>query len=235
MALVTKLSTVISNYEAQPRILTSGYISGANDTVGVAVVPTAASDSIGSIYKFAFLPSGVRIEDVQMQNDATTAGVWQLGVYTNDLQSLNVTAPTSGGGQSAYPAWSSTTAYVTGNVVTYNGVIYTASAGSTGSTPPSGNWTTGGAVVVPPGTLVIASAVSILGTGISTAAANTTWKSIYTPQVTTITQTAANTQLRIWELLGMQQDPFYDFNLALTATTAPTAVGSIALQLTWVR
>jgi hypothetical protein len=41
--------------------------------------------------------------------------------------------------------------------------------------------------------------------------------------------------LRVWELLGMQQDPFYEFILALTASTAPTANGVIALQYTWVR
>jgi hypothetical protein len=235
MALVTRLSTNVSNYDAQPRVLTSGYLAGANDTICTASVAAVSTDSIGSIYKFGFLPSGVRIEDILMQNDATTAGVWSLGVYTNDLQALNVAAPTSGGGQAAYSTWSSTTAYVTGNVVIYNGVIYTASAGSTGSAPPSGNWTTGGATTVPPSTLVIASAVSILGSAISTAAAKTVWTPVYTPTVTTITQTASNTQLRIWELLGMQQDPFYEFLVALTATTAPTANGNIALQWEWVR
>lgn len=235
MALVTKLSTVVSNYEAQPRILTSGYLSGANDTVGVATVQTAATDSIGSIYKYSFLPSGIRVEDIQMQNEASTAGVWSLGVYTNDLQSLNLAACTSGGSAPAYSTWNSTTAYVTGNVVIFNGVVYTASAGSTGSQPPSGNWTTGGAVIVPPGTLVIASAVGILGTGISTAAASATWKSVYSPTVTTSAYAASNVNLRVWELLGMLQDPEYMFNLALTATTAPTAVANISLQYSWVR
>lgn len=235
MALVTRQSTTISNYDAQPRILTSGFIAGANDTVGVASVTTVATDSIGSIYTYGYLPSGVRVEDIQMQNDATTAGVWNIGVYTNDLQPLNLAAPTSGGGQQAYSTWNSTTAYVTGNVVLFNGVVYTASAGSTNSQPPSGNWTTGAAQIIPPSTLVIASAVSILGTGVSTAAAKTTWTSVYTPKVTTITQTAANATLRVWELLGMAQDPEYLFMLALTATTAPTAVGAIAVQYAWVR
>lgn len=235
MALVTKLSTLVSNWEAQPRILSSGYQAGGNDTVVVATVPAGSTDSIGSVYKYGFLPSGVRVQDVQLMNDATTAGVWSLGVYTNDLQSLNVAAPTSGGGQSAYPTWNATTAYVTGNVVIYNGVIYTASAGSTGSAPPSGNWTTGGSTTVPPGTLVIASAVGILGTGISTAAANASYKSVMSPAITSGAAAAANAILRLWELLGMQADPFYEFNLALTATTAPTANGGITLQYSWVR
>lgn len=233
MALVTRQSALISNYDAQPRIISSGYLAGANDTVAASSISTVATDSIGSIYTYGFLPSGVRVEDVQMQNDATTAGVWSLGVYTNDLQALNLNG--QGGGQPVYSTWISTTAYVTGNVVLFNGVVYTASAGSTGSQPPSGNWTTGGAAIVPPSTLVIASAVSIFGSGISTAAAKTTWTSVFTPKVTTITATAANVTARVWELLGMAQDPEYMFMLALTATTAPTAVGAIALQYAWVR
>lgn len=235
MAVVTRQSTTISNYDAQPRVLTSGYISGANDTTGTASVTTVATDSIASVYTYGFLPSGVRLIDIQMLNDATTAGVWSIGVYTNDLQSLNLNGTSGPSPGSIYPTWNATTAYITGNVVVYNNVVYTASAGSTGSTPPSGNWTTGGSAIVPPSSLVIASASAILGSGVSTAAAKTVWTSVYTPKVTTITATAANTSLRVWELLGMQQDPYYEFMIALTATTAPTAVGTIALQYSWAR
>ena len=235
MALVTRNSVLVSNYDAQPRVLSSGYLAGANDTVAVSTVTTVATDSIGSIYKFGFIPSGIRVEDIQLQNDATTAGVWNLGVYTNDIAGLNLQGVSGPSPGSIYNQWNVATTYVTGNVVIYNGVVYTASAGSTGSTPPSGNWTTGGAANVPPATLVTASSVQSLGTAISTASANTTWKSIYTPQVTTITQTAAYVGLRLWELLGMAQDPYYEFILAMTATTAPTAVGAISLQWTWVR
>src|SRR5208282_1887350 len=128
MALVTTLSTLISNYDAQPRILSSGFLAGSNDTVGVATVNAVSTDSIGSIYKYCFVGSSCRMEDIQMQNDASTAGVWSMGVYTNDQQSLNLGAPASGGGQAAYGTWSSTIAYVTGNVVLFNGVVYTASA-----------------------------------------------------------------------------------------------------------
>jgi hypothetical protein len=237
MALVTTKSILMSNYDAQPRILSSGYLAGANDTVSISSVAAVSTDSIGSIYQYGFLPSGVRIEDIQMLSDATTAGVWNLGIYTNNQQSLNlngVSGPSSGLG-GFYPTWNSTTAYVTGNVVISNGVVYTASAGSTNSAPPSGNWTTGGSAIVPPSTLVIASAVSIFGSGISTAAAKTNWTSVYTPKVTTITASASNALLRVWELLGMQQDPYYEFTIALTASTAPTANGNIALQYSWVR
>src|SRR5579862_4118611 len=126
MALVTRLSTPVSNYEAVPRVLTSGYLVGANDTVGVATVGAVSTDSIGSIYQFGFLPSGVRIQDIQMQNDATTAGVWSLGIYCNAQQALNM-----GGPGYSVATWNNTTAYVTGNVVQYNGVIYYCTTGNT--------------------------------------------------------------------------------------------------------
>jgi hypothetical protein len=227
MALVTRLSTVVSNYEAQPRILTSGYLSGGNDTVGVASVATTATDSIGSIYRFGFIPSGVRIEDIQLQNDATTAGVWQVGVYLNDNQSLNTAL--------SLTTWNATTAYVPGNVVQYLGVVYYCTTGNTNSTPPSGNWTTGLAVNTPASSIPNVNGMQIFNSGTSTATANAAWKSVYSPSIGAVGVAAANVNLRVWELLGFAQDPFYEFHLALTATTAPTAVGTISLQWSWVR
>lgn len=227
MALVTRLSTIVSNYEAQPRILTSGYISGSGDTVGAGIVAAVSTDSIGSIYRFAFLPSGIRVQDIQMKNDATTAGVWTMGVYCNDLQSLN--------NGLFLNTWNSTTAYVPGNVVQFSGVVYYCTTGNTNSQPPSGNWTTGNAVVAAAGSIPIPNGQLIFGTGISTVAAKTIWTSIYTPTVGAVAYTAANENLRVWELLGYAIDPEYMFNLALTSTTAPTANGAIALQYSWVR
>lgn len=227
MALVTRLSTIVSNYEAQPRILTSGYISGANDTVGAGIVAAVSTDSIGSIYRFGFLPSGVRLEDIQMKNDVTTTGVWQLGVYLNDTQNLNCANYLS--------TWNATTAYVPGNVVQYLGVVYYCTTGNTNSAPPSGNWTTGLAVNTPAASIPNVNGNVIFGTGISTATANTTWKSVYSPSIGAVAYTAANENLRVWELLGFASDPEYLFHLAMTSTTAPTANGSIALQYSWVR
>jgi hypothetical protein len=227
MAVVNTKSTIIANYEAQPRVLTSGYIAGANDTVGCGIVAAAATDSIGSTYRFAFLPSGVRIEDIQMQNDLTTTGVWQLGVYLNDNQSLNMAT--------CLNYWSSSVAYVPGNVVYYNGVVYYCTTGNTNSAPPSGNWTTGGSQIAAPGSVPIPNANLILGSGISTATANSVWKSVFSPSIGATAYTAGNNNLRVWELLGMSQDPFYEFHLVLTCTTAPTAAGNIALQYSWLR
>jgi hypothetical protein len=186
MGVVNSKSTLVSNFDAQPRVLSNGYQAGGNDTIGIATVAAAATDSIGSTYRFGFIPSGVRIQDIQLVTDATTAGVWQLGVYCNTQQ---------------------------GGVFTTGGVPATAQAGA-----------------VP-----VANANLIFGTGISTAAAQTTMKSVYTPTILTAAYTAANNILRVWELLGLSVDPFYEFHLVLTSTTAPTAAGNITLQWSWVR
>ena len=230
MAVVNTLGTLISNFNAQPRILSSGYVAGANDTNVVASVAAASTDSIGSTYRFAFLPSGVRIIDIQMQNDLTTTGVWQMGVLCNTQQSLNLAGP----GYSVQ-TWSSLVAYVPGNVVLFNGIVYYCTTGNTNSQPPSGNWTTGSTQVAAAGSVPIPNAQLILGAAISTAAAKTIWTSVYSPTQGAVAQTASNVNLRVWELLGMVQDPEYMFHLALTATTAPTANGNIALQMTWAR
>jgi hypothetical protein len=228
MAVVTRLSAIVSNYEAQPRVLTSGYIAGANDTIGCGIVAAQSTDSIGSVYKFGFLPSGVRIEDIQLMNDATTAGVWQLGIILNDNQSLNQSL--------SLAQWNSATAYVPGNVVQYLGIVYYCTTGNTNSVPPSGNWTTGGTVVAAAGTVPIPNAGEIFNTaGFSTAAANNHWLSVFSPSIGAVGFTAGNLNLRVWELLGYSQDPFYEFLLAATSTTAPTANGNIALQWSWLR
>lgn len=186
MAIVNTLSTTVANYNAQPRVLTSGYLAGSADTICTAVVAAVSTDSIASTYRLGFIPSGVLIEDIKLMNDATTAGVWQLGVYNNTQQgSSTVTA----------------------------GVVTVAAAGA-----------------VP-----VTNANLIFGTGISTATANTVWKSIYAPTILAATITASNAGLRIWELLGLDADPFIEFHLVLTATTAPTANGKIAVQYSWVR
>ena len=227
MPVVTRQGSLVTNYNAQPRILSSGYQAGANDTVSVGTVAAVSTDSIASVYKFGYIPSGVRMEDVQLMNDATTAGIWNLGLYTNDQQSLNLGL--------SLATWNATTAYVPGNVVQLANVVYYCTTGNTGSQPPSGNWTTGGAVVAAASALAIPNNDKIFTTAVSTAAAKSVNTSIYSPSVGAVGFLAANAALRVWELMGFAQDPFYEFELALTATTAPTANGGITLQWTWVR
>lgn len=186
MAVVNTLSTMISNYDANPRVLTSGFLAGGGDSITVATVGAGATDSIGSTYRFGFISSGVRVQDIQLMNDATTAGIWQVGIYDNDTQACTT---------------------VTGGVQT-----------------------TAAVSVVP-----VANANLIFGVGVSTAAANLQWKSVYAPTVLAGANAATNAQKRVWELLGLDKDPFYMFHLVLTATTAPTSAGNISLQYSWVR
>jgi hypothetical protein len=81
MAVVNVKSTLISNYDAQPRILSNGYIAGANDTTGCGIVACGASDSAGSIYRIGFLPSGALLSDLSVMNDANTSGTsYKFGV-----------------------------------------------------------------------------------------------------------------------------------------------------------
>jgi hypothetical protein len=231
MAVVNTKSTLILNRDAFPPALSPSYLAGAGDTISVATVAAAATDGIGSTYRFGFISSGARIHDIQLANDATTTGVWNLGIALNDQQSLNL----GGGPAPSVQSWSSTVAYVPGNVVLNSGVVFYCTAGNTNSQPPSGNWTTGGAQIVAPSSVPIPNAGQIFGSGISTASANTVWKSVYTPSIGAVGAAAYNMNLRVWELLGMIQDPGYEFHMVLTATTAPTGAGSISLQYFWVR
>jgi hypothetical protein len=229
MAVVNTKSPILLNFDAVPRINTLPYLGGANDTICKAVITAAAGDSIGSTYRFGFIPSGVSLADIQMQNDAISSGTWNLGVYCNSQQGLNL-----GGPGYSVQTWSSTVAYVPGNVVLFNGIVYGCIVPNTNSQPPSGNWTTGGTSIASPGSVPIPNSPQIFATGISAAAANTTWKSIYSPTNLTALYTAGNTALRVWELLGMVQDPDYLFHLVMTATIAPSS-GNIALQWSWVK
>jgi hypothetical protein len=154
MAVVNTKSSLVSNYDAQPRILSSGYQAGGSDTITIGVVAAGSTDNIGSTYRFGFLPSGVRVQDIQIQNDATTTGVWQLGVYANTQQAC----------------------------VTFTGGVKTTAQH---------------------GAVPVANANLIFATGVSTVAAQATWKSILSPTILSAAYTAGNNPLRVWELLGL--------------------------------
>lgn len=42
--------------------------------------------------------------------------------------------------------------------------------------------------------------------------------------------TAANIEKRVWELLGLAKDPYVDYDLVFTTTTAATAAGNIGIR-----
>ncbi len=173
MAVVNVKSVTVTNYEAQPRVLSSGYFAGANDIVANGIVTTGATDSANSTYRVGFIPSGARIEDIQVQNDANTAGTsYQLGVYYQTVD--------------------------------------------------------GGAVPV-------AGAAQIFANAVTFATARNVWTSIYNPSILAAGGLPANTNLRVWELLGLAADPFKEYHLVWTAVTPGTAGGNIATQYTYVK
>jgi len=186
MAVTATKSTIITNFDAQPRVLTSGFLAGGNDTTTVASMSSVTGDSSGSTYRLCFVPSGVRIADIQMRAEAMTAGVVKLGVYGNTQQAC--TTVTSG--------------------------VTTTSA---------------------PGAVPVTSADQIFGTGISFAAATTIWTSVYSPTILAGSVLAANVSLRVWELLGLDKDPFYEFHLVATVTTGVTTGAGFAFQVNWIR
>jgi hypothetical protein len=234
MAVVNTKSTLVTNYEAQPRILSNPYQAGTNPIVSIATVASGAADSIGSTYRYGFLSSGVALSSVDMLTDGTTAGVFNLGVQTNDNQSLNLSSCVQGWNANAGPA----APYVPGNLVQYNGNTYYCILQPTANQVPTNAtyWTlstTG--LIVAPGALPALNCGQCLASAVSIAAAQATWKGIYSPSIGAVGVLAANTLLRVWELLGFIADPFYDFHLVATLTTATTAAGSTALKWSTVR
>ena len=168
MAVVNTKSTLVSNADATPSIHNNSYLSASDPFEGVAVVAMGAGDSIGSTYRFGRISSSARVSDIQVMNDATTAGVVKIGVL--------LTAADGGG-------------------------------------------------------VVVAGSDTIFASGVSTAAAQNTWKLTAFPALASVgTGAVANLTLRVWELLGLSADPFKTYDLAASVTTAMTAGGNLALR-----
>lgn len=170
---VTVKSTLVSNYDASPRVLSNPYQAGGGDTVGTALCAVGSGDGAGSIYRFAFVPSGARLTDLRIMNDALTTGSsYKFGVLNNTQD--------------------------------------------------------GGAVVAAGSDQIFASTISLV-------AARNVWTDILFPSILSAGGLVANTGLRIWELLGLASDPFKEYHLAMTAVTASTVNGNVALAFAWVR
>lgn len=92
MAIVNKKSTGIANATAMPpvrsnRVLISGPMQGA-----VGTVTKEASDSNGSVYAFARIPSNARIDSIRLENDVIAEGTsYSCGVYAADGSVVNAT------------------------------------------------------------------------------------------------------------------------------------------------
>lgn len=173
MAVVNIKSTVVSNADSTPVILNNPYQAYGGDYTETAFAAAGATDSAASVYRFFRIPSGARIMDVQVMNDANTAG----------------------------------TSYKCG-------VLFVAGDG---------------------GGVVVAGSDQICFAAVTMAAARNIWTSLYFPSILAAGGLVANTGLRIWELLGLTADPFKIYDFAISATTAGTAGGNMAVQLSYVR
>lgn len=76
-------STVISNRDASPKVLTDSYVSGGDVKESEGYIQThGAADGIGTVYRFCTVPSNSRVSAVDITNDSLgTNCAMSLGVY----------------------------------------------------------------------------------------------------------------------------------------------------------
>lgn len=86
MAVATVKSTLITNRDATPKVLTDNIVSGGalKESEGYVQAATA-TDSVGSLYKLCTVPSRARMSSLVMQNTAFGgAAAFNIGVYWPD-------------------------------------------------------------------------------------------------------------------------------------------------------
>ncbi len=82
MAVVNLKSTLITNRDATPKVLTDAYVSGGNVKESQGFVTTGSADSAGSIYRLCQIPSDARVSSISIQNDALGGScTLDVGVY----------------------------------------------------------------------------------------------------------------------------------------------------------
>lgn len=82
MAVVNLKSTMITNRDAVPAVLTDAYVANGEMLEAEGYVAPANGDSIASIYRMCSVPSNARVTSVLMQCSALGAGAtFDIGVY----------------------------------------------------------------------------------------------------------------------------------------------------------
>lgn len=87
MAVVELKSTAITNADTSSQKLNSTRLQEGRLKESVGTVAAANGDSIGSIYRFARIPSGARVSEVILLCDAITSGAGDVGLY--DVPTVN--------------------------------------------------------------------------------------------------------------------------------------------------
>lgn len=82
MATVSVSSTIITNRDASPRVLTNARLTKGNMQMAAATVEAGTGDNIGSKYKMFSLPSNARVAQLLLScDDLGTAGAVDIGIY----------------------------------------------------------------------------------------------------------------------------------------------------------
>lgn len=84
MAVVTVRSTLITNVVASPPVQNPVTQEAARQRSAAGVVTATNGDSIGSVYKFARVPTHARLQSIRLFNAAITSGAGNLGLYRTD-------------------------------------------------------------------------------------------------------------------------------------------------------
>jgi hypothetical protein len=90
-------------------------------------------------------------------------------------------------------------------------------------------------VAVGGGAVPVANADQIFFNAVSMVTTRTVWTSVYSPSILAGGVAAANTGLRVWELLNLTADPFVLYDVGIAAVTPGSVGTNMALQLSYVR
>lgn len=75
-------STIITNRDATPKVLSDPYLAGSVNAVEGYVQTNGAADGVGSTYRLLQIPSNARVEAVKIQADALATGcTLSVGVW----------------------------------------------------------------------------------------------------------------------------------------------------------
>lgn len=81
MAVVSSSSTVITNRDASPKVLSNARLVKGAMMEAAGLVAAVSGDSIASKYKFFSLPSNARVSDLLLTCDAITTCAGDIGLY----------------------------------------------------------------------------------------------------------------------------------------------------------
>lgn len=82
MAIVNTKSTIVTNADATPKVMTRGAIGAGRRRGAVATVEVAAADDNNSVYRFFRVHSSWIITELWLYNDAITSGSsYDCGLY----------------------------------------------------------------------------------------------------------------------------------------------------------